>query len=145
MATTTTSDGELRDARRGQIMGAAWLAHWIRDGRGTEKGSGSWIRRTIAPREPEIYAWIWREPSLSTDQDLDEYRGQQAGAALLAAFGAQPRTEARFWFDAARKEADTEEAWLFAEASLKTDGWQEAQVNDDQGTTATVWTKKHVP
>ena len=80
------TDTERNEARRGQIMGAAWLSQWIDEGRGREnKGAAGWIR-LIEGREEAVYCWIWVLPYLRTDTDVDEYRGQQAGKTLLHYF-----------------------------------------------------------
>ena len=81
MATADEQQRAARDARRAQLMGAAWLALWKGGERRRDKGAGSWIRTDIEPREAPEYEWIWIEPYLTrdADRDLDTYRGQQAG------------------------------------------------------------------
>ena len=101
--TELVTDGQerkKRDERRGQLIGAAWLVRWNSEGRG--RGStvaGSWIRTDIAPREAPEYEWIWIEPYLTTEAggDIDTYRGQQAGRALMAQFAKEVNAAAVYW------------------------------------------------
>ena len=134
-------------ARSGRLglMGTAWLALWKKAGRGRgAKGAGSWIRTDIAPREAPEYEWIWIEPYLTreTGEDIDTYRGQQAGRALLARFAAEVSSAAAYWFDEAKKAAEaTQEEWLFLTGIMQTDGWVQRAGSDSNGNRFTAWTK----
>ena len=133
-----------RDERRAQLMGAAWLARWNSSGRGRDTGVGSWIRGTVAPREAPEYEWIWIEPYLTTEAggDIDTYRGQQAGRALMATFAETVDPAASYWFGQAKKTAEaTQEEWLFLTGILQVDGWEQRQGKDSRGDAFTVWTK----
>ena len=144
--TVSISDDEhqARDERRGQLMGAAWIAAWKQEGRGRSKGAGLWIRNTIAPREAPKYEWIWIEPYLTneTGDDVDAYRGQQAGRALVAKFAGALNTVTSYWFDKAKEQAAaTEEEWLFLTGIMQTDGWVQQEGKDSEGQTVIGWTK----
>ena len=144
VATADEQQRDARDARRAQLMGAAWLALWKREGRGRDEGAGLWIRTDIAPREAPEYEWIWIEPYLTRDADgdLDTYRGQQAGRALLARFVADADFTAAFWFDQAKRVAEsTQEEWLFLTGIMQTDGWVQRHATDSNSNTVIVWTK----
>ena len=144
VATADEQQRAARDARRAQLIGAAWLALWKREDRGRDEGAGSWIRTDIAPREAPEYEWIWIEPYLrrDADGDLDIYRGQQAGRALLARFVAEVNPAAVYWFDHAKQVAEsTQEEWLFLTGIMQTDGWVQRQATENKGKTSTVWTK----
>ena len=145
MAASATDEQQraARDGRRAQLMGVAWLALWNNQGRG-RKGAGSWIRTDIAPGEAPEYEWIWIEPYLTTEtgDDIDIYRGQQAGRALLARFAAEVAPAAAYWFDEAKKAAEaTREEWLFLTGIMQTDGWVQREGTDSKGNTFTAWTK----
>ena len=142
----SSSDGEhqARNERRAQLIGAAWLAKWKQDGRGRSKGVGTWIRDAIAPREAPQYEWIWIEPYLTseTGDDVDTYRGQQAGRALLAICAEQVDAAAPYWFGKAQEQAAaTEEEWLFLTGIMQTDGWVQREVKTAKGEIVTAWTK----
>lgn len=146
MAASATDEQQrtAREERRAQLMGAAWLALWNNGGRGREKGAGSWIRTDIAPREAPEYEWLWIEPYLTreTGGDVDIYRGQRAGRALLARFAAEVNSAAVYWFDEAKKRAEeTEEEWLFLTGIMQTDGWVRREATDRNGKPFTAWTK----
>ena len=142
----STSDNEhqARDERRAQLIGAAWLAAWKRDGRGRSEGAGTWIRNDIAPREDPNYEWIWIEPYLTTEtgDDVDTYRGQQAGRALLEKFAEAVNAAASHWFDKAKELAEaTQEEWFFLTGIMQTDGWVQKEGRNAQGQPFTAWTK----
>ena len=145
MAVSTSDDEtQARDERRAQLMGAAWLAAWKRNDRGRDEGAGSWIRDTIAPREDPKYEWIWVEPYLTkeTGDNLDTYRGQQAGRALLESFARRLNPAAAYWFEEAKKLAEaTEEEWLLLTGIMQTDGWVRREGKKRDGQTFTAWTK----
>ena len=135
---------QARDERRAQLIGAAWLAAWNRNGRGRSEGAGSWIGDTIASREAPEYEWIWIEPYLTKEAggDVDTYRGQQAGRALLEWFAGKLELAAAYWFDEAKKLAkDTEEEWLFLTGIMQTDGWVQKEGTDAKRQPFTAWTK----
>lgn len=142
----SSPDGQsqARDERRAQLMGAAWLAAWKRGGRGRSKGAGAWIRSTIAPREDPKFEWIWIEPYLTKEigDDVDNYRGQQAGRALLERFAANVEAASAYWFEEAKKLAEaTEEEWLFLNGIMQTDGWLQREGRNREEQTFTAWTK----
>ena len=145
MAVSATDEQhDARDERRAQLMGAAWFAVWKRGGRGRDKGAGTWIRDTIAPREDPKYEWIWIEPYLTseTGEAVDNYRGQQAGRAMLEKFAGKVDTTSAYWFAEAKKVAEsTQEEWLFLTGIMQTDGWAEKDLKDAQGQRITAWTK----
>ena len=122
-------------------MGVAWLALWNNQGRG-RKGAGSWIRTDIAPGEAPEYEWIWIEPYLTTQTEVDTYRGQQAGRALMVVFAETADAAATYWFERAKEvAAATEEEWLFLTGIMQTDGWIQSEATSNKGTTITIWTK----
>ena len=126
-------------------MGAAWLAAWKGNSRGRSKGAGTWIRNIIAPREDPKYEWIWIEPYLTTEtgKDVDTYRGQQAGRALLERFAEMGDIFSPYWFDEAKKHAEaTQEEWLFLTGIMNTDGWVQREAENNQGQSVPVWTKR---
>ena len=126
------TETERNDARRGQLMGAAWLNRWIEQGRGRGKGNAaSWISSIEVNEEPK-YSWIWVQPYLDKETDVDEYRGQQAGKLLLARFAEGVDLQAsQFWFDKAKKESEkTDEQWLFLDPILEVDGWRKTKTED---------------
>ena len=145
MAVSTSDDEhQARDERRAQLMGAAWLTAWKQEGRGREDNAGSWIQDTIAPREAPEYEWIWVEPYLTKENgdDIDTYRGQQAGRALLKKFAGTVHSASASWFEAARKRAEsTQEEWLFLTGIMQTDGWVQREGKKGDGQTFTAWTK----
>ena len=133
------TETEQRDARRGQLMGAVWLNEWIRQGRGrADDGAAKWIPSIEYIEEPK-YSWIWVEPYLDTETDVDEYRGQQAGKALLAALARGEDLPGNpFWMHSAKEESEkTREQWLFLDPILEADGWK----NTDPKSDVPVWTK----
>ena len=133
------TETELRDARRGQFMGASWLSEWIAMGRSLDRTrAASWIP-IIEAREEPAYCWIWVPPYLKTVTDVDEYRGQQAGKTMLANFAQGLKlVESRLWMNEAnRKSLDTNEQWLFLEPILKMDGWSKIVMGRD----GFCWTK----
>ena len=145
MAVSTSDDErQARDERRAQLIGATWLAAWNRNGRDQGEGAGWWIRNAIASREDPKYEWIWIEPYLKKEAggDVDTYRGQQAGRALLEWFAGKLEPAAAYWFDGAKKIArDTEEEWLFLTGIMQTDGWVQREGNNAKGEPFTAWTK----
>ena len=145
MAVSTSDDEhQARDERRAQLMGAAWLAAWNRGGRGRDKGAGTWIRDPIAPREDPEYEWIWIEPYLTneTGGDVDTYRGQQAGRAMLERFAGSVDSTSVYWFAEAKKLAEsTQEEWLFLTGIMRTDGWVQHEGQNTKGEPFTAWTK----
>ena len=133
------TETEQRDARRGQLMGAAWLNRWIEKGRGRRnEDAASWIVTIEANEEPE-YSWIWVQPYLDKETDVDKYRGQQAGKLLLARFAEGGDLQAsKFYFDKAKEESEkTDEQWLFLDPILEVDGWTKTKT--EKGKPA--WTK----
>ena len=145
--TELVTDGQerkKRDERRGQLIGAAWLVRWNSEGRGRgSTDAGSWIRTGIAPREAPEYEWIWIEPYLTTEAggDIDTYRGQQAGRALVAQFAREVNAAAVYWFAEAKQVAEaTQEEWLFLTGIMYTDGWVERDGTDSKGNTFIAWT-----
>ena len=145
MAVSGTDDEhQARDERRAQLMGAAWLAAWKRGGRGRSEGAGTWIRDHIASRENREFEWIWIEPYLTSEdgEDVDTYRGQQAGRAMLAKFSEAAHSAAPYWFEEARKRAEvTREEWLFLTGIMETDGWVQREGTKPDGQSFTAWTK----
>ena len=145
MAVSNSDDeGQARDGRRAQLIGDAWLAAWKRGGRGRDKGAGTWIRDDIAPREDPMYEWIWIEPFLTKDagDEVDRYRGQQAGRAMLDKFAGQMDSTSAYWFDKAKKLAEkSEEEWLFLTGIMKTGGWVQREGKKTDGQSFTAWTK----
>ena len=138
------NEHQARDERRAQLIGAAWLAAWKRDGRGRSQGAGLWIRDTIASREDLKYEWIWIEPYLTNEagEDVDTYRGQQAGRALLEKFAGTVHPAASHWFDKAKELSEaTQEEWLFLTGIMQTDGWVQKEGKNAQGQPFTAWTK----
>ena len=141
---TPDNEHQARDERRAQLIGAAWLAAWKRGGRGRSQGMGLWIRNTIAPREDLKYEWIWIEPYLTNEagEDVDTYRGQQAGRALLDRFAEAVDATSAYWFEEAKKLAEaTQEEWLFLTGIMQTDGWVQKEGKNAQEQPFTAWTK----
>ena len=133
------TETEQRDARRGQLMGAAWLDDWKAEGRGrVDKSAASWISAIESNEEPK-YCWIWVQPYLDTETDVDEYRGQQAGKTLLAEFAkGRDLRASQSWMNAAKKEAEkTNEQWLFLDPILEADGWKKTTTQEGKP----AWTK----
>ena len=60
----------------------------------------------------------------------------------MARFAEAPHLVAAYWFDAAKRVAETtEEEWLFLTRTMTKDGWVQREVADNNGKTFTVWTK----
>ena len=139
------NEHQARDERRAQLIGVAWMVLWKQEGRGRgSDGAGSWIRDTIAPREDPKYEWIWIEPYLTTEtgDDVDTYRGQQAGRALLKKFAEAVEAAFAYWFEEAKKLAEaTQEEWLFLTGIMQTDGWVQKEGKNAKGQPFTAWTK----
>ena len=135
----TAEEAVLYDARRAQIMGAAWLAQWTKNGRGRgNEGKAFWIGFAVESREAPQYAWIWVQPYLDSTPEHDEYRGQQAGSALLDYFMNHFDTSSQYWMDAAKRQAqDTDETWLFLDPVLERDGWRKTKTQNGKP----AWTK----
>ena len=118
---------EKRESRRSQLLGMAWLREWQAQGRGktTEgknRGTATWISGFEAAEKPE-FVWIWFEPYLTTDTDVDEYRGQTAGTVLLDRFSGEEQLASKYFFDRAKAIAGQDE-WLFVPQLLERDGWR---------------------
>ena len=121
------SKKEQRDGRRGQLLGMAWLRNWQARGRGKATAGenrpfATWVPGFEAAEKPE-FVWIWCEPYLTTDTDLDEYRGQSAGTALLARFSSEEQLASKHFFDQAKATAGQDE-WLFVPQVMEADGWR---------------------
>ena len=121
------NDTNMRDARRGQLLGEVWLREWKAQGRGKttdgqDKPFASWVPRIEVAEKPE-YVWMWYEPYLTNDTDVDEYRGQSAGTTLLAQFSSKEDKASKYYFDQAKATAGQDE-WLFAPQVMEVDGWR---------------------
>lgn len=121
------SNTEKYDARRSQLLGKVWLRGWQKQGRGKttaggNRGTATWIPSFEAAEEPE-YVWIWCEPYLTSDTDVDEYRGQSAGKVLLARFSGEEHQASKYFFDRAKATAGRDE-WLFLPQVMESDGWR---------------------
>ena len=121
------NDTETRDARRGQLLGMVWLELWQKQGRGKttageNREAATYIPSFEAEEKPE-YVWIWCEPYLTNDTDVDEYRGQGAGTALLARFSGKEDQANKYFFDRAKATAGQDE-WLFVPQVMEDDGWR---------------------
>ena len=131
------NETQIRDGRRGQLLGIVWLRDWQAKGRGKatageKRPFATWIPAFEAAEKPE-FVWIWCEPYLTTDTDVDEYRGQRAGAVLLARFSGEELPGSKYFFDRAKADAGRDE-WLFVPQVMEADGWRR--------TDAGGWTKK---
>ena len=125
------NETEIRDTRRGQLLGTAWLRDWQAQGRGkatTDKNrpSAMWVPFFEAAEKPE-FVWIWFEPYLTKDTAPDEYRGQSAGTVLLARFSSEEQPPSKYFFDQAKAIAGQDE-WLFAPQVMEADGWRRTAV-----------------
>ena len=123
------NETETRDARRGQLLGEAWLRLWQKQGRGKTKDGENrtavtWIRLFEEAEKPE-FAWIWFEPYLTDKTDVDEYRGQTAGVVLLTLFSGKEHQVSKYFFGQAKAIAGRDE-WLFVPQLLEKDGWRKA-------------------
>ena len=121
------NEKEKRDGRRGQLLGMAWLRSWQTQGRGKttageNRSFATWVPGFEAAEQPE-YVWIWCEPYLTTDTDVDEYRGQSAGAVLLARLSGEEHKASKYFFDRAKALAGQDE-WLFVPQVMEADGWR---------------------
>ena len=121
------NDTEIRDARRGQLLGKVWLELWQAQGRGKttdgeNRGAAKWIP-FFEPSEKPNYVWIWCEPYLTRDTDVDEYRGESAGMVLLARFSGEEHKASQYFFDRAKATAGQDE-WLFVPQVMESDGWR---------------------
>ena len=121
------SEKEMRDARRSQLLGMAWLRGWQAEGRGKATADKNrpfamYVPFFEAAEKPE-FVWIWCEPYLTDDTDLDEYRGQSAGKVLLAQFSGEELPASKYFFDRAKADAGRDE-WLFVPQVMETDGWR---------------------
>lgn len=121
------SETKIRDARRGQLLGEVWLRDWQAQDRGKttdgeNREAATYIPSFEAAENPE-YVWVWYEPYLTRDTDIDEYRGQSAGRALLAWFSGKEDQASQYFFDQAKATAGQDE-WLFAPQVMEVDGWR---------------------
>ena len=121
------NETELRDARRAQLLGKAWLHLWQAQGRGKttvgeNRYAATWIPCFEEAEKPD-YAWIWFEPYLTDDTDIDEYRGQSAGTVLLTRFSDKENKASKYYFGQAKANAGRDE-WLFIPQVLEKDGWR---------------------
>ena len=121
------SDTEMNDARRSQLLGKVWLRDWQAQGRGKttageNRSAAKWIP-FFEPSEKPEYVWIWCEPYLTSDTDVDEYRGQSAGTTLLARFSGEEQQASQYFFDQAKVTAGRDE-WLFVPQVMTSDGWR---------------------
>ena len=121
------NDTETRDARRSQLLGKVWLELWQKQGRGKTTAGENRSAATFIPSfeaaEKPKYVWIWCEPYLTNDTDVDEYRGQSAGTALLARFSSKEDKASNYFFDRAKAAAGQDE-WLFVPQVMASDGWR---------------------
>lgn len=118
---------EMRNARRGQLLGMVWRRDWQKQGRGKttageNRGTATWIPSFEAEELPE-YVWIWCEPYLTTEEDYDEYREQSAGKVLLDRFSGEVHQASKYYFDQAKAIAGQDE-WLFVPQVMEADGWR---------------------
>lgn len=130
------NETQIRDGRRGQLLGIVWLRDWQAQGRGKttageNRGAATWIPGFEVAERPD-YVWIWYEPYLTTEEDQDEYRGQSAGKVLLARFSGEEHSASKYYFDQAKADAGRDE-WLFVPQVMEADGWRR--------TDASGWTK----
>ena len=121
------NETEMRDARRGHLMGMVWLHLWQAQGRGkttagVNRNAATFIPSFEAAENPD-FVWIWYEPYLTNDTDVDEYRGQGAGTVLLAWFSGEEHQASKYFFDHAKAAAGQDE-WLFAPQVMEVDGWR---------------------
>ena len=146
--TDPASQTKARDDRRGQLIGECWLENWIKEGRKSDgEGAASWLERCRAAEERN-YEWMWVPPYLQSeaDDEIDRYRGQRAGAAILEALAHTAYSGGGYWFDCASEHAvKTDEQWLFLAGIMEFDGWREAEMTDKAGQKSLVWTKEPPP
>ena len=121
------NEKEKRDGRRGQLLGMAWLRGWQAQGRGKatageKRPFASYVPFFETAEKPE-FVWIWCEPYLTDDTDVDEYRGQSAGKVLLALFSDKEDKASKYFFDRAKAHAGRDE-WLFIPQVMEADGWR---------------------
>ncbi len=121
------NETERRDARRSQLLGGVWLRDWQAQGRGKTKdgenrSAVTWIPYFEGAEKPE-FAWIWFEPYLTDETDVDEYRGGAAGTVLLTRFSGGELSASKYFFDQAKAIAGRDE-WLFVPQVLEQDGWR---------------------
>ena len=150
MADDSTPEQRERDERdlaRSQELGAAWFHRWIAGGRLLTGTAGEWIASHIRCNEAEQHEWIWYPPFLAeVDEELDRYRGQTAGFALLHSFRREQRADSAIWFGLARKQAAEDREWLFLSGTMKYDGWRPFEVpGTEQRPVRTGWTKAPPP
>ena len=112
---------EIRERRRAQLIGKAWVSAWRTD----PDKYANWIA-VIREGTRLRHRWLWSSVYLK-DTKFDESRAQVAGEALLSAFAAGSQSQASVsWFNVAAKTEEWAEGWLFDEECLRADGWGEA-------------------
>lgn len=112
---------EIRERRRAQLIGKAWVSAWRAD----PVKYADWIA-VIREGTRLRHRWLWSSVYLK-DTKFDESRAQVAGEALLSAFAAGSQSRASVsWFNVAAKTEEWAEGWLFDEECLRADGWCDA-------------------
>ena len=128
---------QARDHRRSQLIGDTWLEKWLARNRDCAKGAGAWIESRILRTEEPRYVWIWIPPYRDLHPELDPYRAQSAGRALLNLFANQVHSASGYWIESAAAHAKaSSEEWLFILQVMHADGWTRIDEQERR-----VWTK----
>ena len=109
-----------RDKHRTALLGRAWRVRW----RERKDPKISLESMRAYTRWQDRWIWAPRHIDQERDGELERIREQTAGVILLDLI-ASGLLASNDWFELASRPNDYEHSWLFAEHSLRPDGWAE--------------------